>query len=316
MPIDGHWATVADFVRDRTGDAAGVRPRLETGEVVLGDGTVVGPDTAYRPGQWVFLHRDLPDELPVPGELSVLHQDERIVVVDKPHFLATMPRGRHVTQTVVVRLRRDLDLPELSPAHRLDRLTAGVLVLTTRREYRAAYQQLFATRVVGKEYLAVAPAPEGFDPPARVASRIVKERGVLQARQVPGEANAITDIELLERRDTTSGPLGLYRLSPVTGRTHQLRVHLAGLGIAILGDPLYPDVRDVAADDFTDPLQLLAHRLRFTDPITGTPHEFVSRRRLVLTVPVGPADAGRSAASPERPVEGRPGRSRGAARSR
>jgi tRNA pseudouridine32 synthase/23S rRNA pseudouridine746 synthase len=209
----------------------------------------------------------------VPFDIPVLYQDDDIVVVDKPHFLATMPRGRHVAQTALVRLRRELGLPELSPAHRLDRLTAGVLLFTARREVRGAYQTLFARGLVRKTYLARAAVDPGLAFPREVRSRIVKRRGRLQAYCEPGEPNAETLIELLTRD-------GLYRLTPRTGRTHQLRVHMASLGLPILGDPLYPNVIDVPPDDFSEPLRLLAQRIEFGDPITGSRREFLSNREI------------------------------------
>ncbi len=122
---------------------APARAKVLAGEVVDADGAVVDDATVLPGGASVYLYRDLPDEVPVPFEIPVLHHDDDIVVVDKPHFLATMPRGRHVAQTALVRLRRELGLPELSPAHRLDRLTAGVLLFTTRRELRGKYQTLW-----------------------------------------------------------------------------------------------------------------------------------------------------------------------------
>jgi len=214
-----------------------------------------------------------------------LFQDQNLVVVDKPHFLATMPRGRHVAQTALVRLRRQLGLPELSPAHRLDRLTAGVLVFTTHREIRGAYQTLFARGAVDKTYLARAAVDPSTSLPLTVRSRIVKRRGNLQAVEEPGEPNAETVVELVS-------PDGLYRLTPRTGRTHQLRMHMAALGVPIYGDPLYPNVVDVAADDFSTPLQLLAGRLEFDDPIHGGRHEFVSQRRLPAQPMSAALDAG------------------------
>lgn len=242
-----------------------------SGPVVDADGMMVDDATLLPAGSHVFLYRELPDEVPVPFDIPVLHRDDDIVVVDKPHFLATMPRGRHVAQTALVRLRRELGLPELSPAHRLDRLTAGVLVFTARREVRGAYQTLFARGLVRKTYLARAAVDPALVLPRVVRSRIVKRRGVLQATCEAGPSNAETLVELVS-------PEGLYRLTPRTGRTHQLRVHMASLGVPIDGDPLYPNIVDVAADDFSTPLRLLARRIAFDDPLTGARREFVSRR--------------------------------------
>ncbi len=251
---------------DRFGEAAATK--VLAGEVVCADGTVVTAGTVLPPGSCVYLYRELRDEVPVPFDIPILYRDENIVVVDKPHFLATMPRGRHVAQTAVVRLRRELGLPELSPAHRLDRLTAGVLVFTTRREVRGAYQTLFAQGLVRKTYLAVAAVDEKLELPVVMRSRIIKRRGHLQAVEEPGEPNAETLVEHLNE--------GLYALTPRTGRTHQLRVHMASLGLPIVNDPLYPAVIDVAADDFSRPLQLLARSLAFDDPLSGRKREFVS----------------------------------------
>lgn len=255
---------------DRFG--AGAAAKIFAGEVVCADGAVVDASTVLPPGAFVYLYRDLPEEVPVPFEMPVLYRDNDIVVVDKPHFLATMPRGGHIVQTAVVRLRRELELPELSPAHRLDRLTAGVLLLTARREVRGAYQTLFAEQKTRKTYLAGVAGTPDVDLPAVVRSRIIKERGRLQAYEVPGEPNAETYVE--RRSD------GLYRLTPRTGRTHQLRVHMASLGVPIDNDSLYPHVVEVAADDFTRPLQLLAQTLEFEDPLSGKPRRFTSGRGL------------------------------------
>lgn len=250
---------------------AQARAKVLAGEVVGADGAVIDAGTVLPAGASVYLYRELPDEVPVPFDIPVLHRDADIVVVDKPHFLATMPRGRHVAQTALVRLRRELGIPELSPAHRLDRLTAGVLLFTARREVRGAYQTLFARGLVRKTYLARAAVDPALELPRAVQSRIIKRRGHLQAVCEPGPPNAETLVELL-------APDGLYQLTPRTGRTHQLRLHMSSLGIPIEGDPLYPNIIDVAADDFSTPLQLLAHRIEFDDPVTGAHREFVSRR--------------------------------------
>jgi tRNA pseudouridine32 synthase/23S rRNA pseudouridine746 synthase len=259
-------------------------PRVDPAriDVMLRDGLIVdaagpvAPDAPYVPESFLWFHRDLPVEAPVPFPIGIVHRDEDLLVVDKPHFLATIPRGRHIVETALVRLRRDLDLPALSPAHRLDRVTAGLLMFVVRPERRGAYQTLFRDRLVRKTYEAVAPFDPALELPRTVRSRIVKDRGVICAYEGPGEPNAETRVELLEHR----AGLGRYRLSPATGRTHQLRLHMSGLGVPILGDDLYPVLTDRPLDDFSRPLQLLASTLEFTDPISGQPRHFQTRRRL------------------------------------
>jgi tRNA pseudouridine32 synthase/23S rRNA pseudouridine746 synthase len=252
---------------------------FRAGEVVGAGGRPVAPDAPFEPGMFVWFHRELPEEVPVPFPLHVVHRDEHIVVADKPHFLATTPRGTHVAETALARLRRELGLPTLSAAHRLDRLTAGLVLFTVRPEERGRYQTLFRDRRVRKEYEAVAPYDPRLALPRTVRSRIVKERGVPAAREVPGEPNAVTRVGLVEHR--AADGLARYRLVPETGQTHQLRVHMSALGVPILGDPLYPVVTGpVPAGDFRRPLQLLARTLEFTDPVTGAEHRFRSRRVL------------------------------------
>ncbi|MER7479719.1 RluA family pseudouridine synthase [Streptomyces sp. NPDC126510] len=288
LPATGTWGTVREHLVERlSGAGAGVvEGMFDAGRIVGADGRPVAADAPFLPGMYVWFHRDLPEEVPVPFPLEVVHRDEHIVVVDKPHFLATTPRGGHVAETALARLRRELDLPSLGAAHRLDRLTAGLVLFTVRPEERGAYQTLFRDRRVRKEYEAVAPFDAGLALPRTVRSRIVKERGVLTAREVPGEPNAVSRVELVEHRDRPggqggSGGLARYRLAPATGQTHQLRVHMTALGVPILGDPLYPEVTaPVPAGDFRRPLQLLARSLEFTDPVTGEEHRFHSGRTL------------------------------------
>ncbi|WP_406690900.1 pseudouridine synthase [Saccharopolyspora sp. ID03-671] len=277
LPTDGRWATVRDFLVERLPklSPALVDEMLAAGRFVTRDGPVAA-DEAFRPGGFVWFHRDVAPETPVPFELEVLHRDEEILVVDKPHFLATTPRGGHITETALIRLRRQLDLPDLSPAHRLDRATAGLVLFVVDPALRGAYQTLFHDRRVDKTYEAIAPHDPGLTFPRTIRSRIVKHRGVLAAFEEAGEPNAETRVELLESR----GALARYRLHPRTGRTHQLRVHLNSLGLPIVGDDLYPEVRPKPPDDFTAPLKLLARSLEFPDPRTGRPRHFHSRRTL------------------------------------
>ncbi|MCF8609382.1 pseudouridine synthase [Gordonia sp. HY285] len=253
-----------------------VMRRAWAGEIVDVDGAPIDLDAPVVRPTPVYLYRDLPFEPPVPFDMPVRHIDDRLIVVDKPHFLATMPRGAHVTQTALVRLRREFG-DDVAPVHRLDRLTAGVLLFTRRPDARAAYQDLFAQRRVRKEYRALAPADPALADGVRVENRIEKDSGDLRARVVDGEVNAVSDIALDSVR---ADGLGVYRLLPATGRTHQLRLHMAGVGVPIVDDPLYPEVDrervDAAVDDFSRPLKLLAYAIEFDDPYTGVSRRFVS----------------------------------------
>jgi tRNA pseudouridine32 synthase/23S rRNA pseudouridine746 synthase len=276
-PDGPRWATMRDHLVDRlpTVDPARIDAMLREERIVGRDGPIA-PDAPYVPEEFLWFHRDLPDEAPVPFEIGIVHRDDDLLVVDKPHFLATIPRGRHILQTALVRLRRDLDLPALSPAHRLDRPTAGLLMFVIRRERRGAYQTLFRDQRVRKTYEAVAPYDPTLELPCTVRSRIVKKRGVIRAYEEPGPVNAVTHVELLAR----SGGLGRYRLVPETGRTHQLRVHMNRLGIPILGDDFYPELTEKPLDDFRRPLQLLASTLEFRDPFSGEMRRFTTRLEL------------------------------------
>ncbi|MFI7677496.1 RluA family pseudouridine synthase [Actinophytocola sp. NPDC049390] len=277
LPEDGTWPTVRAYLVARLPrvDPARIDAMLAEQRFVGVDGPYAA-DSPYLPGGFVWFHRDLPDEVPVPFEVGIVHADDDIVVADKPHFLSTIPRGQHVAETALVRLRTSLGLPDLVPAHRLDRPTAGLVLFVVRRELRGKYQTMFRDRRVHKEYEAIAPHRPGLALPTVVRSRIVKERGVLTAQEVPGSPNAETRVELLAHRDG----LARYRLLPSTGRTHQLRLHMCGLGAPIVGDPFYPVLEDRPLDDFTRPLQLLAKVLAFDDPVTGERRRFESRLRL------------------------------------
>ncbi|CAI9409498.1 hypothetical protein AESSP_02246 [Aestuariimicrobium sp. T2.26MG-19.2B] len=275
----GHWTTLREFLVDRLPKMSPARIDELFADGVWCDeqGRPYPADEPYAPHRFVWFHRDLPDEVEVPFEIGVVHEDERILVVDKPHFLASIPRGQHIQQSVVVKLRRRFDLPELGPAHRLDRATAGLLLLVKERRFRGAYQQVFAHRGVGKRYLAVAAHRPDLELPLDVVSHIAKDVGTVQAYEVAGAApNAHTTIE----RVCDDGRLAGYRLTPHTGRTHQLRLHLSGLGLPIVNDPLYPRAREIDLGDFRHPLQLLSSELWFDDPVDDTPRHFHSALQL------------------------------------
>ncbi len=267
------------WLRERLSDHINVPAFLAAGRIVYESGEPATDTDPYQPHTFVWFHRDLFDEKPVPGRIHVVYRDERIIVIDKPPFLSTIPRGKHVQQSVVVRLRDELGMPELSPLHRLDRVTSGLLVLATEKRWRGHYQTLFQRGEVQKTYRALAPHRPELVLPVTVRNHLVKHRGQLQGEvDVGSPANSESMVEL----EALHGERAAYRLTPTTGRTHQLRLHMAGLGIPICGDPLYPVVRGIAVDNFSTPLQLLASELRFTDPVDGRPRHFGSVRGLPL----------------------------------
>ncbi|AZI58902.1 pseudouridine synthase [Nakamurella antarctica] len=278
LPEDGEWATVVEYLLQRfPDDAVRLAEKVAAGEVVELDGSPVTSETAYTPRAFIYLYRDPRPENRVPFEIEIVHRDENLLVIDKPHFLASTPRGLYITESAVVRLRVLLDLPELSPAHRLDRVTAGLLVFVVRQEHRGAYQTMFARREVHKGYEAIARVDPSLELPMTVRSHIIKERGTPKAREIDGlEPNAESLVELVDVR----GEIGKYRLSPKTGKTHQLRLHMSSIGLPIMHDHFYPDLYDVPSQDYSKPLQLLAKTIAFTDPITGVAHHFESPRQL------------------------------------
>jgi tRNA pseudouridine32 synthase/23S rRNA pseudouridine746 synthase len=274
----GDWPTLLAFLSARFPaiDAQQWRSRFARGLIHDARGTPLEADAPYAPGQHLYYFRELPRETPIPFDAEVLYRDEHLLVADKPHFLPVMPSGRFLQQTLLVRLRRELELPELTPLHRIDRGTAGLVIFSVNRHSRGRYQQLFATRAIDKGYLALAPAMRGIELPLTRRSRLVAGEPFFRMRETGGLPNSETVIEAA----TPHGALQCYRLRPITGRKHQLRVHMAALGAAIANDPIYPELQDASAEDYDRPLKLLAHSIGFTDPISRQPLRFSSRRGL------------------------------------
>ncbi len=237
------------------------------------------PDASCHTGQVVYYFRELQQEPQVPFVEQILFENEQLLVIDKPHFLATAPVGNYVEQTALRRLQRRTGLDELVPAHRLDRLTAGVLLFCKQPQHRDAYQALFRQQQTDKLYEALAaPLPQLAFPHTRRSRILNDDQHFFRSKEVVGEANSETRIELLQ----AGTDYWHYRLHPLTGRKHQLRVHMNALGAPILGDDFYPQPQQRAADDFSQPLQLLARSLAFTDPVTGQRLYFESRRQLSM----------------------------------
>ncbi|MHB1249372.1 MAG: pseudouridine synthase, partial [Polaromonas sp.] len=236
----GNWPTITEFLVQRF--PAITRQvwleRMAHGLVVDEFGAAVTPQRPYHGHMRVYYYRALPDEPRIPFDETVLFQDQHLVVADKPHFLPVTPSGRYLQETLLVRLRRRLGIDSLAPIHRIDRETAGLVMFSVQPRAGGAYQALFRQRAVSKQYEAIAPwRPELLFPLWR-RSRIVEGQPFFRLRETPGQANSETLIELLDVR----APFARYRLSPVTGRKHQLRVHMAALGLPIVNDLFYPSV--------------------------------------------------------------------------
>lgn len=283
----GPWRTLHEFLCERFPRISPevLRRRLEAGDIVDAHGVAQSPDAPYVSERWLWYYREVADEPDIPFDLPILYRDRRLLVVDKPHFMASTPGGRYLRHTALVRLRRELELPSLSPVHRLDRDTAGVLMFCVDPAFRGRYQSLFQSREVDKEYEALAVPPPSLSFPLVYQSRLEEVPGGFIMRETPGKANAETRVELLQWLPERG--CAHLRLLPRTGRKHQLRAHMNALGMPILNDEYYPAMRlreDPA--DFSNPLQLLARSVVFRDPVDGQLRCFESRRSLELQ-PVG-----------------------------
>ncbi len=254
--------------------------RMQAGEVVDGHGRAVSALRPFEPGLRLYYYRSLPSEPRLPFEETVLYRDEHLLVADKPHFMPVIPTGRYLHHTLLVRLKRRLVLDELSPLHRIDRDTAGLVLFSVQRATRGLYQGLFRDRQMTKHYEAVAPWRDDVPFPREHRSRLEESPQFFRMHEVPGEPNSWTRMELLE----VAGAWARYRLSPITGKRHQLRVHMAALGLPLRNDAFYPEVNDPPEGDFSRPLQLLAQSLEFTDPLTGELRRFESARSLLPLV--------------------------------
>ncbi len=290
LPKDdkSQWQTITDFLTDRFPaiPRATWLQRMADGDVQDEFGVPVTPDRPYQGHIRVYYYRDVPAEERILFDEVILHQDEHLIVVDKPHFLPVTPSGKYLQETVLVRLKRKLGLDDLVPIHRIDRDTAGLVLFSVQPATRDAYQALFRDRAVHKTYEAIAPYRSDLIFPLTRHSRIVEDtsegRGFMTQTEVEATPNAplnaLTHIEILE----VKGNLARYQLKPVTGKRHQLRVHMYALGIPIQGDGIYPVLTPEGQIDYDNPLQLLAKSIEWADPITGEVRRFQSRLDLKL----------------------------------
>jgi len=252
--------------------------RFARGRIQDAQGRALAPDMPWQVGLEIRYFREVADEPVIPFEENILHHDAHLLVADKPHFLPTAPAGAFVRQTLLARLVERTGNADLVPLHRLDRLTAGLVLFSTQAQTRDAYQRLFRERRIEKTYEALAPALPDLRFPLERHSRLQPGEPFFRMAEVRGEPNALTRVEVIDAH----GPVWRYRLAPESGRKHQLRVHMAALGAPILGDELYPQLHVRPEGAAEPPLQLLAQVLAFDDPLTGQRRSFRSTRTLCV----------------------------------
>jgi len=277
LPL-GAWPTVLDFLVERFPGVPKAQwmDRLQAGAISDDRGCTLDAGTAYVAGLRVYYFRALPPEPKIPFDAVVLHQDAHLLVVDKPHFLPVMPSGKYLQETVLVRLKNTLGLHDLVPIHRIDRDTAGLVLFSVNPATRDAYHALFRNHQVAKTYQAIAHWNPALAWPLRRESRITESAHFMQQTEVDGPPNARTLITPIEN----FGGLARYQLKPITGQRHQLRVHMAALGLPLVGDGIYPVLTPEGSANYAQPLQLLAQSIAFTCPVSGREMRFESQRAL------------------------------------
>lgn len=275
----GEWSSLLAFLCAQFPaiEEAVWQSRFARGLVLDQTGSTAQPADRCKTGARIYYYREVLHEIDIPFQEVILYQDANILVADKPHFLPVLPSGAYVQQTLLTRLKRSTGIAQLSPLHRIDKDTAGLVMFSVNPKTRNAYQTLFREQKITKHYHAVAAWRSDLSCPLVYRSRLLEDVQFFRTQEVMGAVNSETRVNLLER----CGENALYDLQPVTGKKHQLRVHMASLGIAIANDVLYPVVQERAAEDFTRPLQLLAKSLAFIDPVTQESRYFVSQRVLV-----------------------------------
>jgi tRNA pseudouridine32 synthase/23S rRNA pseudouridine746 synthase len=275
---NGPWKTIGEYFLIRFPQVAmdSWQRRVNRGELLDDRGDKLTLEHDYRCGACVYYYRERAIETLIPLQETILYQDDELLVVDKPHFLPVTPGGRFLQETLLVRLKRSTGIESLSPIHRLDRETAGVMMLSVNPQTRSLWQSLFRNKLVTKQYLAIAAHSKGQVFPISRQSRLERDDQFFRMKEVDGPSNTHTRIEFIEQR----GDHALYALIPVTGKMHQLRVHMNAIGLPILNDSFYPVALPAESDDFSKPLKLLAKSISFNDPVTVEPRLFTSLQNL------------------------------------
>lgn len=277
---DGVTGNLLDFLLQQFPDVSREDwlKRIQRHEVREKSGLVLDAKAIIKRGQCIYYYRELENEAIIPFQEHIVYEDEHLLVADKPHFLAVTPAGQYLRETLLCRLRHRTGNAELTPLHRLDRETAGLVLFAKQACDRAAYQALFRDEAISKTYHAIAPDLSELSFPLHKESRLEAASEFFLTREVAGTPNSHTLIDKLAQQ----AGWALYELQPSTGKKHQLRVHMAMLGAPLLHDGFYPIARAAGSDDFAKPLQLLAKRLRFLDPVSQVWREFESQQNLTL----------------------------------
>ncbi len=283
LPV-GPWPTVLDFLLERMPDISRDEwlHRFANDLVLNEDAQPVQATQAYTPRTKLYYYRHIANEPVLPEKASIVFEDDHLIVADKPHFMPVTPAGRYVQQSLLVQLKHLTGNDDLVPLHRIDRETAGLVMFGKRFQDRDAYHALFRDKEMHKLYEAVAAYNPTLELPRTHTSRLQPDTLFFRTQEVDGEPNSETRISLLK----VEGARALYRLEPVSGKRHQLRVHMMALGLPLEGDQFYPTVLrgPDAEEDFSKPLQLLAKSVAFTDPVTGEAREVHSALRLSMTL--------------------------------
>jgi tRNA pseudouridine32 synthase / 23S rRNA pseudouridine746 synthase len=254
------------------------KQRITEGKVLDDESQPITVDTQYTPHRRIFYFREVQDETVIPFKEEILFQDDELLVACKPHFLPVTPGGRYVDECLLNRLRKSTGIRDLAPLHRIDRETAGLVLFSVNKKSCARYANLFQKGLVEKTYQAVSTCiPEPGTTKWLIENRLDQGTPWFRMMVVPGQVNARSTISLVDSKNSRA----LFELHPITGKTHQLRIHMCSIGLGILNDNLYPQLQPESKDNYDTPLQLLAKNIRFRDPISGIQREFTSNRKLL-----------------------------------
>ena len=283
LPV-GPWLTVLDFLLERMPDISREEwlQRFDDQLVLNEAAQPVAATQSFTPHTKLYYYRHIANEPVLPGQARIVFEDDHLIVADKPHFMPVTPAGRYVQQSLLVQLKNTTGLNDLVPLHRIDRETAGLVLFGKRLADRDAYHALFRDKEMHKAYEAVAAHNPALSLPRVHTSRLQPDALFFRTQEVAGVPNSETRIQLLK----TEGARALYQLEPISGKRHQLRVHMMALGLPLEGDQFYPTVLrgPDEEEDFSNPLQLLAKRVAFKDPVTGEARAFHSALQLSITL--------------------------------